>query len=107
MRSPTTEEWSLIVAPEGGRPPELYHLASDLWQNHNVYGEYPQHAQRLQEALLQFLAQHGADQTRIRAYERAGQKQVDSKIPPPRRSTMRNPVESQAQSKLRLLRIGE
>lgn len=68
----TTDEWSLIVSPEGGRPPELYHLVTDARQEHNVYDDYPHQGKRLHQALLEFLAQQGASRERIRAYELGG-----------------------------------
>lgn len=64
----TTDEWSLIVSPIGGPPPELYHLTDDPQQQHNVYTDHSKEAEQLHHALLNFLTECGASKDRIAAY---------------------------------------
>ncbi len=69
----TTAEWSLIISPAGGPPPELYHLPLDPTQQHNVYAAHPVEVEHLHRALLDFLTDCGASQDRIAAYTRGAE----------------------------------
>ncbi len=63
----TGDEWTAICMP-AGLPSELYNLKADPHQNHNVIGDYPEVAERMKQAWLTFLREHGATEARISAF---------------------------------------
>ena len=63
-RTVTTERWSYICAPYDMKS-ELYDLASDPDQTHDLVEEYPDIADQLHEVLIQFLIEHGAPEPGI------------------------------------------
>jgi arylsulfatase A-like enzyme len=67
IASPLTvvdDEWSYIRAPESW-PSHLYHLSEDADELRDVIGEYPEVAERMHRALLDFLQEMGAPPERI------------------------------------------
>lgn len=74
----TDGRWSFICAPQG-RPSELYDLACDPSQEHNVIDEHPDVASRLREVWIGFLREHGAAEARIRPFVEG---HVDVHTPP-------------------------
>lgn len=63
----TDDRWSFLCAPQGG-PSELYDLAADPEQIDNVIDQHPEVARRMRQAWLDFLANHGAPESRLRPY---------------------------------------
>lgn len=63
----TSDEWTAICMP-AGLPSELYNLKADPHQNHNVIGDYPEVAERMKQAWLTFLREHGSTEARISAF---------------------------------------
>jgi arylsulfatase A-like enzyme len=63
----TSRDWALILAPEG-LPSELYNLASDPGQSHNVIDDHPDVAGRMKKAWTEFLREHDATPERIRPF---------------------------------------
>lgn len=63
----TSTEWAYLAAP-AGRPSELYHLAQDPKQEHNVIDDHPEVAEQMRAAWLDFLKNHGAPESRLRPF---------------------------------------
>ena len=51
----TDERWTYLAYGEHGGAPELYDMQTDPGQQTNVIGEHPEVAQRMQQALADFL----------------------------------------------------
>ena len=62
------ERWCLIDWPDASRR-ELYDKDIDRAEEHNVIADHPQEAQRLHQALLDFLATHDAHPAWVRWFE--------------------------------------
>ncbi len=63
----TDDEWAFICMP-AGLPAELYHVTDDPAQEHNVIDAYPEVAERMKQAWLAFLEEHGATEARLRPF---------------------------------------
>jgi len=63
----TDDEWAFICMP-AGLPAELYHVTDDPAKEHNVIDAYPEVAERMKQAWLAFLEEHGATETRLRPF---------------------------------------
>ncbi|MBN1642719.1 MAG: sulfatase [Anaerolineae bacterium] len=63
----TDSEWAYICAPQG-LPSELYHLPTDPVQAHNVIAAHPAVADRMRQAWIAFLQEHGASEARLRPF---------------------------------------
>jgi len=63
----TNNEWAYICAPKG-MVSELYNLKSDPQQTQNVIKQHPDVAQKMHNAWLSFLKEHGASEARIRPF---------------------------------------
>lgn len=72
----TTEEWSLIVPPIGGRTPELYNIGEDPGQEKNVVEGHESVVAVLLEGLTDYLVEHGAGRERALAYDRFGEAEM-------------------------------
>ena len=71
VASPLTvvnEEWAYICAPESW-PSHLYRLTEDLDQLHDVAGQYPEIAERMRAALLDFMREMGAPPERMAKFQ--------------------------------------
>ncbi len=60
----TDDEWAYICMP-AGLPAELYHVIDDPAQEHNVIDAHPEVAERMKQAWLSFLEEHGATEARL------------------------------------------
>ena len=63
----TTDTWTMIIAPQG-LPSELYNIAEDPDQKHNIIDDYPEVADQLRTTWLSFLESHGASEERLRPF---------------------------------------
>lgn len=71
----TTDTWTMIIAPQG-LPSELYNIAEDPAQMHNIIDDYPEIAEKLRTTWLSFLTSHGASEERLRPFN-------EGHVPPP------------------------
>jgi arylsulfatase A-like enzyme len=71
----TNEKWAMIITPQG-LPSELYNIVEDPAQLHNVIDSFPQVAQQMRNAWLNFMKDHGATEERIRPF-------IEGNISPP------------------------
>ena len=69
-RTLSTERWSYICAPYD-MPSELYDLAADPGQQHNVIEQHPDVAAAMFEALIRFLEAKGTPETGIAPFRRS------------------------------------
>ena len=63
----TDDTWAFICMPEG-LTSELYNLADDPTQQHNVIDDHPDVAARMKHAWLSFLEEHGASEERLQPF---------------------------------------
>ena len=63
----TDDEWTYLCAVEG-MPSELYNIKEDPDQENNVITQYPDVAQRMRKAWLEFLESHDAPEARTQPF---------------------------------------
>ena len=63
----TSDGWAYLAAP-AGMPSELYNLHEDPAQTNNVIDQHPDLAQQMRQRWLDFLAEHGAPESRLRPF---------------------------------------